>query len=187
MSVALFEDIINEQFWLERKDGRWLVVEGNQAATNKKAEICGCQMLVFSLDQNKLDPLPFIKHNTTKKGMRSVCDAMIVTSYQEKTYFCALDMKSGKANSAPKQIESARQLFAWLLGLAKFHGHWSGEFNDDYFFGIIHLPPRKTERKGETRRSTEITRPDKSHGGAYPIFTLKNHPIIDLAHVIAKL
>ncbi|MEN9864856.1 MAG: hypothetical protein RL748_446 [Pseudomonadota bacterium] len=187
MSVALFQDLIAGEFLLERRGAKWIVVETHKDAANKEVGIVGCQMLVFSLDQTELNSLPFIKDNTNKRGMRSVCDAMIVASFNDKTYFCALDMKSGKASNARKQIESARHLFIWLLGLAKLHGHWVGEFNDDCFFGIIHLAPRKQEAKGTTRRDTQVPKPAKSHWGDYRIFTLPNHPTINLSHIIARL
>jgi hypothetical protein len=187
MGVRLFDDLISDAWRLERKGAYWIVREAAKDSNNKEVSIGGCPTIAFSLDKTGENPLPFVKDNCPKSGIRSVCDAMIVFIHQERTYFCAMDLKSGKEGDATRQIETGRHLFQWLIGLAHLNGHWPDVDLNDCFFGIVNLAPRNQIRKGVTQRSAEIPAPDLSPFGAYKIFRLRNHPRVTLPLLVGQL
>lgn len=187
MGVEFFTDVVCPSWVLEKEGSYAKVLESDPGSNNKEVLMGGCSLLAFSLDKSGGNPFPFIKSDATKKGMRSVCDAMVVAKYNDETYFIAMDMKSNQEGKAKKQIESARLLFNWLLNLAKIHGHWPHSDVNGKFVGIINLAPRNQVRKGLTRRSAEIPSPEISGFSDYPLFRLKNHPKINVPLLLDKL
>ena len=117
------------------------------------------------------------------KGVRKVCDALIVMQRDERNYVIALDMKSTNEGEAERQIASSRLLMAWLIELLKLHRHWSGSWT---FCGVISFTPRNLERRGTVARKTPIPVPNSSQWG-YPVFRLDNHPRLDLLQLIAAV
>jgi hypothetical protein len=115
------------------------------------------------------------------KGVRKVCDALIVVQYEELNYAIALDMKSTNEGKAEQQIASSRLLMAWLIGLLDLHGHWRGSWK---FCGVISFTPRILKKRGNIARKAPIPDPDLSQH-SYPVFRLHNHPRLNLLELVA--
>lgn len=149
--VDIFERLIDDAWKLERKDADWLVREENKT-DNPELRITGAKALGFSLDQGGAKtPWPFM---AALPGMRSVCDAILVTHIEGTSYVIALEMKSGNPGKAPKQIASAWHFMEWLRELLKLNGHWNEGWT---FCGLISTAPRRQEKKGTSRRQLEMT------------------------------
>lgn len=182
MGVNAFRSVIDQKWWLSQNSSYWVVVESNKGSNNKVVHIGGCTSLGFSLEKAAIKTFPYF---AAAKGMNSVADAMVVAQHEDETYYCVMDLKSGKPDGAADQIETARMFFAWSLELAKHHGHCgNGHELNKRFFGVINMAPRNQPRKGLSRRSAEIPPPIKSPFGNYPLFMLKNHPKVSLPEMI---
>lgn len=187
MAVKFFEEVIDSKWKLKKNGSNVIVYETHKLSKNKEIKIGGAPLVGFSLDKAGQDPFPIFNSGTAKKGMKSVCDAMVVTQYNGDTYFFSLDMKSKKGAGAFKQIESGRILFDWVMNLVMCHGHTSASFNTPKFFGIVSLPPRNQQRKTLSRRSADIPAPKDSHCKTYKVFTLPYHPSISIPKLIEAL
>lgn len=175
-----FDDLIRLDWRLAREGSCWLVRE--PGAGHDLLRICGGRSLVFSLDRQGSDPFPYIKENTSLSGMRSVCDALVVTHVNGRDYVFAVEMKTGQSRNAEKQIESAKLFIEGINGLLRTHGHWSGDVT---FCGVLSFKPRSQERKGTTAR-TPLPRPERNAAGIM-LFRLKNHRRIDIPDLVTAL
>ena len=192
--VQCFDKLICPDWKLPRSgnNSSWVLTEAqNQKSQGKNCqiEIFGGPSVAFSLDQSEADPWPFLKE-TGMKGMRKVCDALIIVHKKdelnkqaERHYVIALEMKSTSKREAVKQIASSRLLMDWLIGLLKLHRHWNGGYK---FCGVISLTPRNQERRGGTARKTPLPTPELNNWG-YPVFHLDNHRRLDLVELISAI
>lgn len=183
--VDCFEQLIHPDWRLPRNGGVWVLTEPkNQGKQGKnyQIELIGGPSFAFSLDQPETDPWPFILA-AHQKGMRKVCDALIVVQRDERNYVIALDMKSTDEGKAERQIASSRLLMNWLVDLLQLHGHWRGRWR---FCGVVSFTPRSLERKGATARKTPIPAPSSSQWG-YPVFRLHNHPRLNLLELVSAI
>ena len=199
--VQCFEKLIHPEWKLPRssESSAWVLTEAqnqNSLGKNCQIEIFGGPSFAFSLDQLKADPWPFL-NEAGMKGMRKVCDALIVVHKKdegykqaERNYVIALEMKSTSEGEAVKQIASSRLLMDWLIGLLKLHRHWNG---DCKFCGVISFTPRNQERKGvadrkgnTAKKMSPLPQPKLSQSG-YPVFCLNNHPRLDIVELISAI
>lgn len=166
--VDIIEQLIKEEWMLERSGSAWVVREEN-ITNNPELRIAGARAVGFSLDRgNGMDPWPFM---AALSGMRRVCDAIIVTHVEDTHYVIAIEMKSGNIGQATRQVVSAWHFMEWLRALLRENKHWAGGWK---FCGLISSVPRRRERKGTTRRRLE-----------YEISSLPNHPF-SVAHIKNK-
>jgi len=181
--VKCFEQLIHPDWKLPRDGSLWILTEPknqNKQDKNYQIELIGGPSFAFSLDQPGTDPWPFIMNAEDMRGMRKVCDALIVMQRDEQNYVIALEMKSNNEGKAERQIASSHLLINWLIDLLKLHNHWNGKWN---FCGVISFTPRNQERKGATAKKTPVPKPSSSHWG-YPVYRLHNHKRLDLVDLI---
>jgi len=169
--VKVFDSLIDHAWCLERRDSDWFVREHNKTET-PELKVFGAKAFGFSLDQAGKTPWPFLQ---AMKGVRSVCDAVVVTCVEDCHYVVAIEMKSSNTSKAGKQIKGTRLLAQWLLDVLALHGHWTEEWK---FCGVISCTPRRQERKGTTRRVREAIDMDKVSD--YPVAYLKNRNRLNL-------
>jgi hypothetical protein len=180
--VNCFEQLIHPDWRLPRNGSIWLLTEPknvNKQGKNYQIELIGGPSYAFSLDQSETDPWPFIRA-AELKGIRKVCDALIVIQRDEHNYVVALEMKSTNPDKAERQIASSRLLINWLIDLLKLHNHWNGNWK---FCGVISFTPRNQERKGATTKKTTFPTPISNRWG-FPVFRLHNHQRLDLLGLI---
>lgn len=168
--VDVFERLIEDDWKLEHKDADWLIREENKTA-NPEMRITGVKAVGFSLDQRGKNPWPFLANLA---GVKKVCDAILVARIEDIHYVIAVEMKSGNTNKAPKQIASAHHFVEWLRGLLRLHDHWKDGWT---FCGLISASPRKTERKGTSRRKLDMS---VSRSRGYAIATIRNQRRLNL-------
>jgi hypothetical protein len=182
--VTAFQGLVPGRFKLNRQGSYWQVVE--PGAPNSLFELAAGRSHAFSLDESGLDVFPFFTGGLT--GMRSVNDALVVSTIGETTYMLAVELKSSerKVPEALNQIESGRLFSRWVRELLSVHGHWTG--GACRFFGVVSLPGRRQRPKGTTTRKASLPPPGTSrHGGGYPCFVLRNHPRTSVEDLVKTL
>ncbi len=180
--VTCFDNLITNSWKLPRSEGRWQLRESGKNATHTLIEIQGGKSLAFSLDQSRLNAFSFMRNDTPLKGVRSVCDAIVVADTNRKPLIIMVEMKSGDESGAEQQILRSHAFMQWLVKLLSLNGHCAIE---PEFCGVISFKPRKQERKGQTSRA-ELPKPT-SNTGSFSIFRLKNHPRIHLDDIALAL
>lgn len=180
--VSLLEELIHQDWQLNKEGNDWLITEDSQEATHTQVKIGGCRSLAFTLDVKNKNAWPFLN---ALEGVRSACDGIIVAEYKEQTFCLLLDMKSSASGTskAIKQIRSNYLLMEWLIGLLQLHNHWNGQI---IYSGIVSLKPRKTERKSTSKRPP-LPNPQTFDSQPKHIFSLDNHPRITLSDIFNSL
>ncbi len=169
--VNTFDALIQDDWKLPRDGAFWLIREENNTS-NPLLKVTGAKATGFSLDKSGAKPWPFLK---ALEGVLKVCDGIVVSQIEGRSYVLAIEMKSDNTTKAGKQIYSTWLLTEWLRGLLKLHGHWDGDWR---FCGVISSTPRRQESKGTSRHvpSLQVYRdPPK-----YPLIHLRNQQKLNL-------
>lgn|GEM_PF-6366302 len=181
--VQCIDKLIDDNWKLCQSGGRWQLKESNKEATNTLLEISGGQSVAFSLDRSGTDAFPFMRHNTVLSGMRSACDAIVVSRFKKgEPYVFLIEMKSNDEGSAIKQLRRSKLLWCWIENLLRMNGHCA---DNPTVCGVISFAPRKQERKGVTAKKSELPKPKNING--MHVFRLKNHPNIRLESLVKAL
>ncbi|MFA7241490.1 MAG: hypothetical protein WC091_15365 [Sulfuricellaceae bacterium] len=179
--VQCLEDLIDDDWKLERSSNRWLVKELGDKATHNLLEITGGKSIAFSLDKSGNKAFPFMCANTPLGGMHSVCDAIVIALLNGMPFVVMIEMKSTKKGDAGKQLQRSRVFMDWIVELLRINGHCSAK---PKACGVISFKPRQQERKGTT---THASMPEPGLVDGLPVFQLKNHPRINLVDLVDAL
>lgn len=178
--VQAFEQIIEPDYALKKSGNMFEIEETATNSTNKFLKVGGCQGFGFSLDTDGRHPWKFIV-NGPLEGIVSVCDGIVILTYERKNYIVVLDLKSKKAGAkAFKQVSAGALLCKWLCELLKLNSHLTESFE---FIGVVCKSRRsvakRTSRKGlnaEVDKSKEI-----------PMITIANPGTIHIKELLALL
>lgn len=191
MSVSLFETLLNEEWILGKKDSYWVIKEEAKNSKNSYLEIGGCRSIAFSLDKAGSDPFPYIKNNTTLKGVRNVCDGLIVAEVEDngrhECIFIALDLKSEKTSSAPKQIHAGNLVFKYLIHKMNYLKHTSITDLKGRFIGVVSHVGRRQTRKGTTTRRRKRHEKTLSNCGTYEVIKVINENKINIKSFLREI
>lgn len=179
--VQCLEDLIDNDWMLERSSSRWLVKESGNKSTHNLLEVTGGKSIAFSLDRPGSNAFPFMRPNTRLGGMRSVCDAIVIALLDGMPLVVMIEMKSTKKGDAEMQIQRTRAFMGWIVELLRINGHCAAKLK---MCGVISFKPRQQERKGTT---SHASMPKPCFKNDLPVFQLKNHPRINLVDIASAL
>lgn len=175
--IQAFEQTIEHDYALTKSGNMFEIVETAINTTNRTLKIGGCQGFGFSLDRDGRHPWQFIV-NDPLPGIVSVCDGILVLSYNRKDYIIVLDLKSKKAGpKAFRQISAGISLCEWLCHLLNLNSHLTQKFE---FIGVI-CKTRGSVSKQATRKglNAEVDKSNK-----IPIITIANPGVIHIKDLV---
>ncbi|EKA7356579.1 hypothetical protein OL322_004120 [Vibrio vulnificus] len=147
--VQTIQSIIDPDYALPKIGSMFEIIETSKGAKNKKVLFGGAQGFGFTLDQPTGGHSWKFISKSPLSGVVSVCDGILVFSYDNKNYIVVMDLKSNGTGSAFKQIKSGILLCDWLYSLLKLNNHTHDTFE---YIGLIcksrGAVSKKTTKKG---------------------------------------
>lgn len=165
--VECFKRIIGVDFHLGSASGHKSIVvqeKGNGNSSSSMTFVGGKNIACFGFtaEAGNHEPLALLASQETPgigmKGVRKMCDGIVVFSQGAGEYILGVELKSGGTKDAHQQTRNGQILCEWLTSLLKEHGHWNGDYK---FCNIIAKAPRKTTDKGTTRHNDRYLEPEK--------------------------